>query len=454
VEEILCTEEDPSWLYAAVSQSWAGPGLYRSQDGAQSWERATGELGRIPVYSIDAVRVDDRVILYAGTTGGVVQETESQMRGVRALAATTVNERLVNAGVYRNTTLRSQRAAPGQPGWAQVADGGFDDADNLIVISLESFEGSLYGATINSGDDQLWRSTDGATWEQVTAAWAPTQTAIFALQRHGAHLYVGTGAGPSSPGELWRTDGTDWTRVISSGFDGGDHLGIGAMVFSDTLYAVLGRETAGVEIWQSESGDPGTWNLASDDPFEGGGPLATLVYSDTLYAGVARDSSPAELWCTDDGLTWTPVFTDGLGNADNTDVASLAAFDGSLYLGFRNNTTGAEVWRLNGHGSWTKTFESGLGNPDNKSPSVLVVFGEQLHAVFNNSTTGVEAWSTDDGSAWERTNRNGWGNANNTDVGHAAVFDHRLYVGVFNWSQGAEVWRYGFVTYLPLMLRE
>ncbi|MFW6136334.1 MAG: IPT/TIG domain-containing protein [Chloroflexota bacterium] len=102
VEEILCTDEDPSWLYAAVSQSWSGPGLYRSEDGAQSWERATGELGRVPVYSADSVRVDDRVFLYAGTTGGYVGETDAQAFGTARFEAAT-QETLVNAGVYRYT---------------------------------------------------------------------------------------------------------------------------------------------------------------------------------------------------------------------------------------------------------------------------------------------------------------------------------------------------------------
>jgi photosystem II stability/assembly factor-like uncharacterized protein len=108
VEEILCTDEDPSWLYAAVSQSWAGAGLYRSDDGAQSWERATGELGRVPIYSIDSVRVDDRVFLYAGTTGGRVEDTASQAVSKATLGA-TAEETLVNAGVYRYTSRRARK---------------------------------------------------------------------------------------------------------------------------------------------------------------------------------------------------------------------------------------------------------------------------------------------------------------------------------------------------------
>jgi photosystem II stability/assembly factor-like uncharacterized protein len=37
VEQILCTHDDPSSLYLAVTSGWLGPGLFRSTDGAQSW---------------------------------------------------------------------------------------------------------------------------------------------------------------------------------------------------------------------------------------------------------------------------------------------------------------------------------------------------------------------------------------------------------------------------------
>jgi hypothetical protein len=81
-------------LYAAGAQ-----GLFRSRDGGQSWERATGTLGYIPIYSLAAVTTTDRVILYAGTTGG---EVESE--GAQALRVADNSGTLVNAGVYRYTT--------------------------------------------------------------------------------------------------------------------------------------------------------------------------------------------------------------------------------------------------------------------------------------------------------------------------------------------------------------
>jgi hypothetical protein len=98
-EQILCTDEAPPVLYAAT-----GGGLLRSANGAESWTRAAGLLGQVPVYSLATVRDGDRVFLYAGTTGGYV---EGEMSG--RLSQVNASGTLVNAGVYRYTTLRGWR---------------------------------------------------------------------------------------------------------------------------------------------------------------------------------------------------------------------------------------------------------------------------------------------------------------------------------------------------------
>jgi photosystem II stability/assembly factor-like uncharacterized protein len=93
IEQIHFAPTDPPVLYAAAHE-----GLFRSTDGARSWTRAAGALGQVPIYSLDAVRSDDRVILYAGTTGGRVADTRTPAR------AAATGGTLIDAGVYRYTT--------------------------------------------------------------------------------------------------------------------------------------------------------------------------------------------------------------------------------------------------------------------------------------------------------------------------------------------------------------
>jgi photosystem II stability/assembly factor-like uncharacterized protein len=97
IEDILFTSGQPAVLYAGTLQ-----GLFRSIDGAQSWEQAAGVLGQVEIHSLATVTATDRVILYAGTTGGYVESGAAQ-----ALSLTNNDGTLVNAGVYRYTTRRT-----------------------------------------------------------------------------------------------------------------------------------------------------------------------------------------------------------------------------------------------------------------------------------------------------------------------------------------------------------
>jgi len=96
VADILFAPGDPPVLYDGASQ-----GLYRSMDGAQSWQPAAGVMGQVPVYALAVVTATDRVILYAGTTGGYVGSGAAQV-----LSQANDGGTLVNAGVYRYTTRR------------------------------------------------------------------------------------------------------------------------------------------------------------------------------------------------------------------------------------------------------------------------------------------------------------------------------------------------------------
>jgi photosystem II stability/assembly factor-like uncharacterized protein len=91
--DLLFTHDALSTLYGTSTS-----GLFRSADAGQSWTKASGALGQVPIHSLATVTDTDRVFLYAGTTGGRVQETRLQARDIAA------EETLVDAGVYRYTS--------------------------------------------------------------------------------------------------------------------------------------------------------------------------------------------------------------------------------------------------------------------------------------------------------------------------------------------------------------
>ena len=94
LNQMLFLRGSPSILYVAT-----GAGLYRSVDGAQTWQRAAGALGQLEIWSLAGTTIGDRQILYAASVGGAVDssamQTGSQVQS---------NETLINAGVYRYTT--------------------------------------------------------------------------------------------------------------------------------------------------------------------------------------------------------------------------------------------------------------------------------------------------------------------------------------------------------------
>jgi hypothetical protein len=53
----------------------------------------------------------------------------------------------------------------------------------------------------------------------------------------------------------------------------------------------------------------------------------------------------AALYKSADGVNWTPVFKDGLGDPYNWGVRTMVSADGFLYLGLTNSIDGLEIWR-------------------------------------------------------------------------------------------------------------
>ena len=92
---LVFLEGSPNTLYASTSV-----GLYRTIDGAQTWQRALGDLGELAIWSLAGLATEDRHIIYAGTAGGVLETDEIETQGLR-----TSQDVLVNAGVYRMTTF-------------------------------------------------------------------------------------------------------------------------------------------------------------------------------------------------------------------------------------------------------------------------------------------------------------------------------------------------------------
>jgi hypothetical protein len=69
--------------------------MARSTDGRQHWERAAGALGQTSIGSIAVATTTDRVIIYIGTSGGMLSG------GAVKAQSQASDATLVSAGVHR-----------------------------------------------------------------------------------------------------------------------------------------------------------------------------------------------------------------------------------------------------------------------------------------------------------------------------------------------------------------
>jgi hypothetical protein len=337
------------------------------------------------------------------------------------------------------TFITASSATNGPQGWRQSNTDGFGDPANS-ALSLGVFNQQLYAGTWHTSVAQVWRTSDGQTWNQFATTWPVSTTTAIDMEPFGSNLYVGTDS--SSGAQIWRTDGSIWELVVSNGFTSTNNIIVNALVvFSNTLYAATNNAATGLEIWRSSTGNSGDWtlvhNAGSDVPGDFG--FTTMdVYEGNLYLGISRNNI-AELWRTNNGTTWLPVFTNGLGNPNNSMVSAMADFNGAFYIALRNTEDGGQVWRSPNGTDWTNVLTGGLGNTDNSRPYGLIVFDSHLYLVFANTSTGAEVWRTTGGSTWEQIASGGWGDDNNgyadyLDKG-AEVFGSSLYIGTGNFVE-------------------
>jgi len=250
-------------------------------------------------------------------------------------------------------------------------------------------------------------ATDGDTvWPVMEDGFGkPDNGAIMSMISHNGWLWAGTG-NMETGFEIWKLEGpggqgpvqvvadgaTDrWNQAATTPFVYQGKLYWGSMIF-------LGLYLKGCVLLQINEDD--TWNtIVGPKGLSGYGPGFNNVnnaylwclqeYDGWLYAGTADFTSvqqavvdnwgnliafaigrlgkttapgPTEtkrapgvvgvvtqgggdLWKSQDGVHWTPVFTNGLGDTYNWGVRTMQPVNGELYLGLANPWDGFEIWR-------------------------------------------------------------------------------------------------------------
>jgi hypothetical protein len=348
------------------------------------------------------------------------------------------------------------------PSWVQSNTSGFGTTANSGIGTLTVFNDQMYASTWNDAGAQVWRTSDGKTWSQFTPPFMTTTTVIYDAMTFGSYMYIGTYL--DTGGEIWRTNGTTWESVATGGLGDPNNITISAFAaYGNKLYAATGNFTTGTEIWSSASGNSGSWTQVNTDGFGRGvywDPVVMDTYGGYLYVGlsyaVGGTGSLAELWRTNNGTTWDPVFTDGLGDANNGNLTAMAEYKGHFYMAMRNTVTSGQILGTTNGTTFNPITTNGFNNPQNGRPYGLYVHDNILYLVFSNFS-GAEIWQTDGSGWWTRIMQGGWGDANNAYADYfdkvAVTFKGSLYIGTVNDATGGQIWKMEWLSYLPLIMR-
>ncbi len=418
--------QSPSTLYAGTSG-----GVFESTDSGATWSAINNGLGNLGVNSL-AINSQNPSTLYAGTDGGVYESTDGGANwtainngltnlNVQALAINPQTPSTLYAGTYQGGVFES---TDGGATWATVNNGLINTYVWALAINPQN-PATLYAGTLGSG---VFESTDGgATWAANNSGLLGNVYALAINPQNPTTVYAGT-----QGGVFESTDGGATWAAMDSGLS---YTNVHALAINPqnptTLYAgTLG----GGGVFQSTDGGT-TWSVIqnglSDDSVYS---LAinpqnpSTLYAGTLAGGVFQS--------TDGGATWNAI-NNGLGHYCN--VYSLAInpqtsstlYAGTYQGGVFESTDGGATWAAN---------NSGLSNTN-------------VYALAINPQNPTTVYAGTDGGVFESTDGGATWNAINSGLSYTNVYalainpqnPTTLYVGtlwggVFESTDGGATW--------------
>lgn len=368
-----------------------------------------------------------------------------------------------------------------------IEDQGFGDLDNIGIGRVIANGEYLYTGTWNNESGaKMYRSRDGESWDMMgTGPYTGNKNDFVVVSIAGfkGYLYVGSwnqidGAAMfRARSEIENAADITWEEVTTDGFGNPSNTGFTHLEeFKGHLYAGCFNYVEGSELWRSDTGEPGSWEMVIPKGWDTEGNTDTtvmLVHDDYLYVGTESARSKlvrgAQLWRTDGELAspydqWQQVNIDGFGNPANHNICGLSELNGQIYAGTWNETQGIEVWRATPSQStpfmdWEQANTTGFGNPDFSHTSSMVALndaiylsgfkweGEDANLEFaEKSGPGAPARAvfarTTDGLSWDLITREGFMEVPVVGVMYLEAFQGKIYLGAHGQTVPLQLWVY------------
>ncbi len=276
----------------------------------------------------------------------------------------------------------------------------------------------------------VWSSSDGVTWTEVDSntPWTHTAYSPYDMAGYDTDYFLSYNGEmwvmDSSSGDLWSsTDGVTWTEVTAS-LPGvvGD-----AIVFNSKLWIM--NYNNGNNIWSSSDGV--TWTKASSNvPYETEG-YATAFNGDIVVMGSTESDKYNDVWISPDGVTWTKETT--IGPWPSRADASVLSYGNKLWImggdGYGTLSTSTscytDVWSSSDGTNWNLVNSSVPWG--GRCGAGAVVFNNKMWLLGGfGSGSENDVWSSSDGVTWTEATANApWAGRDGASI---FVFNNELWV--------------------------
>jgi photosystem II stability/assembly factor-like uncharacterized protein len=301
ITSIVIDPHDPKLMWAATwtQDPTAGGGVYRTENGGETWKPA-GLAGHAVRALVEAAGRDG--LLIAGAVDGVFRsadggnswqrltpEGHEELRNFDSVALDPANPQIIYAGTYHLPWKTSDGGAH----WGPVHEGMIDDSDVMSLLVDRTHPRRVYASACSG----IYLSEDGAAvWRKIQGIPYTARRTQVILQDpvRPATVYAATTEG------LWVTAnaGSSWRRLTP-----GDWVVNAITVVRGRI--VIGTEKLGVLI----SDDAGAHFHASNDGFFHREIIALAL--DTEKPGrilAVLSNAPEPLLATENGgKTWSPL---------------------------------------------------------------------------------------------------------------------------------------------------
>lgn len=218
----------------------------------------------------------------------------------------------------------------------------------------------------HSASNQVWSSTDGVKWEQVTkaAGWSPRITAGLVVFKDKMWILGGTenyyfGDKTSLKNDVWYSeDGKDW-KLATDDAGWAPRAYHQAVVLNDKIYVFGGGNyvpeyEAHNDVWCSKDGV--NWEQVIESaPWHSRLWFSSIVYRDRMWVLGGWSNNPSknwgDVWYSSNGKDWTELKSKGIWKERHEHSAFV--FQDRIWIaGGHAKPLSSEVWSLSVPPQW------------------------------------------------------------------------------------------------------